>query len=105
MSGVYGNYKNKNDMENRQRGYEGQIEGSHVGEKIERTRGHTQSNDQPHSQVGVAEATNNTKEEYLQLYFIPSLQSERIPLFEASLLRSNVVVQVSQQLPHMNFPI
>ena len=50
-------------------------------------RGHIQSNDQPHSQVDVIETPNNTKDKYLQLQFIPSLQSERIPIFEASLLR------------------
>ena len=55
--------------------------------------------------MGVAESPNNTKEEYLQLNFIPSLQSERIPVFEASLRISNELVQMSQQLPHLNFPI
>ena len=53
--------KTKNDAENRNRGYEVQIEGSHLGEKVQRTRGNIQSNDQPHSQVGVAEAPNNSK--------------------------------------------
>ena len=97
--------KTKNDAENRNRGYEGQIEGSHLGEKVQRTRGNIQSNDQPHSQVGVAESHNNTKDEYLQLQFIPSLQSERIPVFDASIRRSNAVVQMSQQLPHLKLPI
>ena len=50
--------------------------------KNQRTIVHIKSNDQPHSQVGVSEAPNNTKEEYPQLKFIPSLQSERIPVFE-----------------------
>ena len=47
---------------NRNRGYEGQIEGTYPGEKMQRTRVHIQSNDQPHIQVGVAEAPNNTRE-------------------------------------------
>ena len=67
--------------------------------------GHIQSNYQPYIQVGVAEAPSNKKEEYLQLHFIPSLQSERISVFEASVRRSNVVVQMSQQLSHLKFPI
>ena len=33
------------------------------------------------------------------------MQSDRIPVFEASLRRSNVVVKMSQQLPYLNFPI
>ena len=53
----------------------------------------------------MAEAPNIMQEEYLQLYFIPSLQSDRIPLFKASLSRSNVVVKMSQKLPHLNLPI
>ena len=55
--------------------------------------------------MGLAEAPNNMKEEYLQLPFIPSLQSEGIPVFEAYLRRSNTVVQMSQQLPQLNFTI
>ena len=43
--------------------------------------------------------------QYLQLNFIPSLQSDIIPVSGASLHRSNGVVQLSHQLPHMNFPI
>ena len=66
-----------------------------MGEKMHITRGHIQSNEQPHSQVGVAEASNNTKEEYLQVNFTPSMHSDRIPVFETSLRRSNVVVQMS----------
>ena len=77
----------KNDRENHERGYESQIEDTSWGGKMKIKRGHIQSNDQPDSQVDVIETPNNTKEEYLQLQFIPSLQSERIPIFEASLLR------------------
>ena len=72
---------------------------------MQRTRGHIQSNDQSHGQVGVAKAPNNMEDEYLQLHVFPSIQSERIPVFEESLRRSNAVVQISQQLPHINFPI
>ena len=97
--------KKKIDRENRKIGYEGQMEEPYLGGKMQRTRGHIQSNDQPHSQVGVAESPNNTKEEYLQLHFIPSLQSERIPVFEVSLRRSNAVAQMYQQLMYLNFPI
>ena len=46
--------KTKNYRENRKRGYEGIIEGSHSGEKIQRTRGHIQSNNQTNIQMGVA---------------------------------------------------
>ena len=53
----------------------GQIEGYYLGDKVQRTICHIQSNEQPHIQVGVTEETNNPKEEYLQLHFIPSLQS------------------------------
>ena len=45
------------------------------------------------------------QEEYLQLQFIPSLQSYMIPVFYSSLPRSNAAVQMSQKLPHLNFPI
>ena len=54
-SGVCSSYKNKNDRENSKKGYESQIEGSYLGDKMQRTIGHIQSNDQPHSQVGVPE--------------------------------------------------
>ena len=43
-------------------GYESQIEGLYQSEKMKSTRGHIQSNNQPHGQVGVAEAPNNMKE-------------------------------------------
>ena len=33
------------------------------------------------------------------------MQSDSIPVFESSMRRSNVVVQISQQLSYMNFPI
>ena len=55
--------------------------------------------------MDVEEAPNNTKEEYLHLNFIPSLHIDRIPVFEAYLHRSNAVVKISQQLPHLNFHI
>ena len=55
--------------------------------------------------MGVAEAPNNNKGKYLQLHFIPSLQSERIPVFEVSLRRSTAVIQMYQHLLHINFPI
>ena len=41
----------------------------------------------------------------MQLHFIPYLHSDIIPIFEASLRRSNTVVQMSHQLPHLNLPI
>ena len=53
----------------------------------------------------MAEAPKKMQEEYLQLHFIPYIQSDRVPVFEASLRRSNLVVQISQQLPHLNLPI
>ena len=93
--GVWDIYENKNERENRKIFYEGQIEKPNLGGKIQRAIGYIQRNDQPHSQVVVAQEPNNTKEEYLQLHFIKFLQSERIPVFEASLRRSNVVVQMS----------
>ena len=48
---------------------------------------------------------NNIQEECLKLHFITYMKSDRIPVFEASLGRSNAVVQTFQQLPHVNFPI
>ena len=53
----------KIDRKNRKKGYEDQIEGPYPSEKVQRKIGHIQGNDQPHSQVGVTEAPNNTKEE------------------------------------------
>ena len=55
--------KAKNYREKCKRGYEGQIEGPYLGGKQQRKRGHSQINDQPHSQVGVEKAPNSTKEE------------------------------------------
>ena len=69
------------------------------------TRGTIQINDKIDSKVSVEEAPNKAQEEYMQLHFIPYQKSERIPVFEASLRRSNAVVQMSQQLPHLNLPI
>ena len=105
MSGVCGSYKNKKWHRKPQERLWGPNRRTLSGWKIQRTRGHIQSYDQPHSQVGVSEALNNTNEEYLQLHFIPSLHSERILVFETYLHRSNVMVQISHQLPHLNFPI
>ena len=67
LSDVCSSYKTKNDRENRRRGYEVQIEDPYLGVNMQRTRGNIQSNDQTHSQVGVEEAPNNTKQEYLQI--------------------------------------
>ena len=53
----------------------------------------------------MAEEPNNTQEEYLQLYFIPSLQYNIILLFKASVRRSNAVAQMSQKLPQLKFTI
>ena len=41
----------------------------------------------------MVEAPKNTQKECLQLHFIPYLQSEMIPVFEAYLHRSNAVVK------------
>ena len=54
--------KTKNDKENRKRGYEGQIEGSYLVEKLQRTRGNIQRNDQLHSKMSVIEEPTNTQE-------------------------------------------
>ena len=53
----------------------------------------------------MSEAPKKAQEEYLPLHFIPYLKSDKIPVFETYLLRINVVVQMSQKLSHMNFPI
>ena len=45
--------KTEKGRENCKKGYEGQIEGSYLGDKMKSTIGRIQSNDQPHSQVGV----------------------------------------------------
>ena len=42
---------------------------------------------------------------YLQLHFISSLHSDRIPLLESSMRRKNMIVKIYQKLPHLNFPI
>ena len=97
--------KTKNDREKRKRGYEGQIEEPYPGGNFQRTRGNIQRNEQIHSQVGVVESPKKMQRKYLQLHFIPYMQSDRIPVLEASLPISNAVVQMSQQLPHLNFPI
>ena len=97
--------KIKNDRENRKRGYEVQIEESYPVENFQRKIGHIQSNDQIHSQVIVVEFPQKAQEEYLQLYFISYLQRDRIPVFEAYLRRSNLVVKMSEDLPYLNLPI
>ena len=55
--------------------------------------------------MSVAEAPKNTQEKYLQLHFISSIKSERIPVFEEYLCRSNAVVIMSEKLPHTDLPI
>ena len=54
--------KRRNDRGNLKRYYKGQIEGPYPSKKMHRKRDNIQRNDQPYSQVGVAEAPNNTKE-------------------------------------------
>ena len=49
-------YIMNNDRENRNIGYEVQIEVSHLGKKIQRARGPAQRSDQNFSQVGVTES-------------------------------------------------
>ena len=87
------------------RGYDKQIKGFYPDERYQRARGSVKTSNQIHSQARVAEFPKNMQEEYLQLHFIPYLYSDRIPVFEASLCRSNAAVKMSQQLPHLNFPI
>ena len=53
----------------------------------------------------MTESHNKKQEEYLKLHFIQYMQSERIPIFEAYLSRSNAVVQMPQKLLHLNLPI
>ena len=74
-------------------------------EKLQRIIGTIQCNEKIRSQMVVAEATKKMQGKYLQLHFIPYLQSDGIPVFESYLLRSNTVVKMSQQLPHLNFHI
>ena len=77
MSCIY----EENESENCKRGYEIQIEEPYLGEKLQRTRGLVQHNEQIHIQVRVVKAPTNIQGQYLQLIFIPSLQSDRIPVF------------------------
>ena len=53
----------------------------------------------------VTKTPTDTKEENPQLRFILSLYSERIPVFEESIIRSNAVVKMSQKFPHLKFPL
>ena len=53
--------KAKNDRENLNRGYEVQIEGPYLVEKLQSTRGHIQISGQPRTQAIVAEASNKNK--------------------------------------------
>ena len=53
----------KYDRENHKKGYEGQIEWSYLGEKLQRAKGPAQSSDQINSQVSVAEAPKKIHEE------------------------------------------
>ena len=68
-------------------------------------RGPIQRNKQINGQVGEVESPKKMQGEYLLLKFISYLQSDTITVFEASLCRSNAVVQISQNLTHMNFTI
>ena len=58
-----------------------------------------------YGKVSLEEAPKKTQEEYLQLYFIPYLQSERIPVFSASVRRPITKGKIYQQFPHIKFPI
>ena len=78
--------KTKNDS------YEGQIEGSYPGENFQRAKWPAKNSDKILSQLSMEESPNKTQEEYLQLHVIPYLNNQRIPLFEASIHRSNAVV-------------
>ena len=53
----------------------------------------------------VEEASKRTQEEYPQQYFIPYLELDKITINGAYLHRLNTVVQMYQQMPHMNLPI
>ena len=53
---------NKNDRENRKRGYEVKIEGSYLGGNFRRAREPDQRDDQIHGQVSVEESPNKTQE-------------------------------------------
>ena len=53
----------------------------------------------------MVEALKKTQEEYLQLHFIPYMQSDTIAVFEKSLHRSNAMVQISHQLLYINLII
>ena len=96
------------ERENCKIGYEGNIEGKYPGggrcckEKGQEDLLKTAKN---HGQVIVTEAPKNKQEEYLQLHFIPYLQSDRIPLFEPYICRSNEVVKMSYHLLYLNLPI
>ena len=63
-----------------------------MGEKFQRERGPDQIRNQTHGQVSFIEAPNKTYKEYLQLHFISYIKIDRIPVFEASVRISNVVV-------------
>ena len=52
---------------------------------MQRAIGPAKRRDHNHGQGTIKEAYNKTQEEYPQFRFIPSLQSERIPVFQASL--------------------
>ena len=73
--------KTKKYRENGKKWNEGQTEEPYMVEKLQRTMGNIQSNYQLRSQVVVEESPKNMQEEYPLLHFIPSLQSDRIPVF------------------------
>ena len=85
-------------------GNDGQVEGFNPGKIFQRSIGLAQNIDQIRGQVTVTEELNNTQEEYLQLHFIASIKSEKIPVFEASIRRPNTVVQMSKKFPHLKLP-
>ena len=82
-------------------GYGEQGEGLNPEETFQRTKGPVQIGDKIHGHLKVEESPKEMQEHYLQLHFIPYLYSEIIPLFEASICRSNAVVQRSHQLVHL----
>ena len=87
-------YEKRHDIKNRKRGYDIQAEGSYLGEILQRARVTDQNGNKMHGQVSITEAPKKAQEEYMKLHFITSLESEIIPLFEESLCRSNMVVQM-----------
>ena len=73
--------------------YKGPIQG---GGGAAKKKGTSKSSNQFHGKLNREEAQIKMQEGYLELEFIPSIQSDRITLFEASLRRSNEVVTFSE---------